>query len=152
LQWKKAQVRHEVKEQMVEGMDRAELVEIRLGWAEMGELEWEHEKEFEYQGEMYDVVEKRVEGGEMVFLCWPDQQESALNRQLEQLAARALGHDSDHQHHQQLTQRFFNSLFPPQMAPAPHFPSFPSPEYLISNDIFSPQLHLTPPVPPPSLV
>jgi len=42
-------------------------------------VEWEEDgKEFRYQGEMYDVIEKRTENGKVVIKCISDKKETEL--------------------------------------------------------------------------
>jgi hypothetical protein len=42
------------------------------------ETEWENEHEFRYNGEMYDVVEKKQKGDQLVIRCIPDKKETTL--------------------------------------------------------------------------
>lgn len=43
-------------------------------------LKWEHSREFEYQGEMYDVLEIQEKGDYIEYLVWHDREESKLKR------------------------------------------------------------------------
>lgn len=43
-------------------------------------LNWEHDREFEYLGEMYDVLEIHEKGNQIEYLVWHDQEESELKR------------------------------------------------------------------------
>jgi hypothetical protein len=108
----KFQVKREVKQRMIAGIAREQLVEIRLTAAEAATvLEWEHEGEFRYQGEMYDVVESYREGGHMVYWCWPDREETLLYQQLEDLTARALKNDPLRDKSQGQVISFMKTLF-----------------------------------------
>lgn len=42
------------------------------------QLEWEDEHEFRYNDEMYDVVEKKAEGNQIIIRCIADKKETAL--------------------------------------------------------------------------
>lgn len=41
-------------------------------------LKWEHDREFEYQGQMYDVLEVHDKGEQVEYLVWHDEEESEL--------------------------------------------------------------------------
>ena len=44
----------------------------------MDQLDWEGDDEFSFNGEMYDVIEKRIENGKLVIRCIADKRETAL--------------------------------------------------------------------------
>ena len=44
----------------------------------MKQLDWEGDDEFSYNGEMYDVIEKKIEDGKLVIRSIADKQETAL--------------------------------------------------------------------------
>lgn len=52
-------------------------------------LEWEHSKEFEFSGVMYDVVYKRIKSDSVFYWCWKDVKETELNYKLTQLVEKA---------------------------------------------------------------
>lgn len=117
----KWQVKKEVKQRMLAGIDRQELVQIRLPLAEANTLlEWEDDAEFRFQGEMYDVVDAYREGDHMVYWCWPDREETLLYRQLEDLTARALRNDPLRDKSRGQVISFMKTLFFEKL-PAPHF-------------------------------
>src|SRR5690606_39601506 len=63
LQFEKSAVRREIKWKMIAGMDEEELVLLKFTKEEtQTKLRWEHSKEFEYDGQMYDIVSKEVKG------------------------------------------------------------------------------------------
>ena len=45
---------------------------------ECKQLEWEDENEFRYQGQMYDVIEKKIAGAILILHCISDKKETAL--------------------------------------------------------------------------
>lgn len=80
---------------MIAGIDCAELVPLTISKHDAAtKLRWEHHKEFEYQGEMYDIVYADTIGKDTIhyWLFW-DNEETKLNKQLVALVANALGHD-----------------------------------------------------------
>lgn len=64
LQYQKAEVRKEVERQKERGFAEEDLVLLRFSYSETKHLlRWEHAAEFEYLGQMYDIVrseEKKI--------------------------------------------------------------------------------------------
>jgi len=46
-------------------------------------LKWEHSREFEWNRDMYDIVNQNIEGDSTIYHCWKDHQDTALNNRLE---------------------------------------------------------------------
>jgi hypothetical protein len=91
LKHEKRMLKREIKHRIIEGIDKSELVELTFTDLEAEtQLRWEHSKEFEYNGEMYDVVESKSDNGKITYWCWWDNEETSLNKQLNKLLARAL--------------------------------------------------------------
>jgi len=44
----------------------------------MDQLDWEGDEEFSFHGEMYDVIEKRIENGKLIIRSIADKRETAL--------------------------------------------------------------------------
>lgn len=87
-------VRSEVKRKLIQGADRKELVRISLPTRELNtRLRWIHEREFELENTMFDVVERKVTGDSTHLLCWNDHAETGINRQLTRLIASAARED-----------------------------------------------------------
>lgn len=94
LHWQKAHIRHEVKEMLIHGIDRDSLTTLTFSKDETGSLlDWEHDKEFEYAGEMYDVVETLVHGDSITYHCWKDHEETHLNDLLTSITSDSLDKD-----------------------------------------------------------
>jgi len=75
------------------------------------ELRWEHEKEFEYMGCMYDVLEQQIAGDTIHLLCWQDEKETDLNRELKELAAKALDNDPIQKNRQKRISDFLQQFY-----------------------------------------
>ena len=102
LNLQKKQVKREVKWEIIEGIDRSELVLIQLSKSEVEEkLEWEHSKEFEFEGEMYDVVEFEETPDSIKYWCWWDHEETALNKNLADVVNNLLGNHPDRKEKEQ---------------------------------------------------
>ncbi len=119
LHIQKWRIKKEVKAKLIQGLDKSELTHFTFSKSQIEtELDWEHDREFEYKGEMYDVIERHEKGDSIEFLCWHDKAETELNQRLQRLVAKAT-HGS-HEHHTRETQyfQFLKSLaveFVPQL-------------------------------------
>ena len=96
-------IKRQVKHQIIAGIDRSDLVFLKMSIADSKtKLKWEHAKEFEYKGEMYDIVEKEIEGDSISYWLWWDHKETALNKQLSTLLAGLRQDEKGKQKHRQL--------------------------------------------------
>ena len=85
-------VKKAVDRHIVAGVEESDLVLLEFSREETGTLlRWEHAREFEYDGQMYDVVETWAVGDTVFFRCWWDREETALNNRMRALALRAFG-------------------------------------------------------------
>jgi hypothetical protein len=112
LQWQKKQIRKEVKWRMIDGIDREELVLLGFPTKDLPFLlNWKHAAEFEYRGEMYDIVETYTEGDSTFYRVWWDYEETFLNRKLQQLIADVASGDPGHRENQERLLHFFKTLY-----------------------------------------
>lgn len=146
--WQKHQVKEAVKARLLAGMDPSELMELKLSKTDAEVmLEWEDEREFEYRGQMYDVVKMNTEGDSIRFICYRDHAESRLEQELLRLLAQPLKDDPAAAGNAQRLIHFYQSLFcveGPSWAPA---------VWKKNGAVFfhasSPGLFSTPPAAPP---
>lgn len=111
LQQRRKEVRKEVKHQIIAGLDRSELVLLTFTLEQHSKLKWMHSKEFEFEGEMYDVVETEVVDCVTHYWCWSDDEETVLNKQLFELTNIALGLDPVQQQQQSKFKHFTKTLY-----------------------------------------
>lgn len=112
LHHQKASVRKELKHRIIDGVDRDELVLLKFTIAESRtKLRWKHTKEFEFAGQMYDIVEKQISGDTIYYWCWWDHEETRLNRQLDDLVAKVLGNNPQRKDRQDKTIEFLKKLY-----------------------------------------
>ena len=111
LHYQKRMVRKEIKHRIIEGINREELVLLSFTHETASNLRWEHAREFEFGGEMYDVVETVMAGDTIYYWCWPDKEESSLNRVLAALTQKAMNGLPQRQEQQQQLLSFFKSLY-----------------------------------------
>lgn len=92
LNLERANVKKAVDRHIVAGIEAGDLVLLEFSREETGTLlRWEHAREFEYDGQMYDVAETWAVGDTVFYRCWWDREETALNNRMRLLARRALG-------------------------------------------------------------
>jgi len=112
LSYQKSVVRHAVKQQLMEGLEASEMVLLKFTAAEAKtKLEWEHSREFEYDHQMYDVVDTKTIGDTIYYWCWWDHQETKLNLQLNQMAANAFNNDPQNREKHRWLLSYFKSLY-----------------------------------------
>jgi len=106
------QVRREVKWRMIAGIDKSELVLLKFSTTQTEkELVWKHAREFQYNGEFYDIVEKETHTDSVFYWCWWDHEETALNRKLENLVASHWNKDPVQKNKKETIQKLFKSMF-----------------------------------------
>lgn len=112
LKVQKQKVRKEVKHLIMDCIDKEDLTYLKFSAQEIeSQLNWKHSKEFEFQGQMYDIVYKVEKPDSIIYWCWPDHEESMLNRDLDELVASILGLDPHrHEKNNQLFD-FYKKLF-----------------------------------------
>jgi hypothetical protein len=115
-------------------------------------LSWEHSREFEYKGEMYDVIRSETRGDSVSYWCYWDRKETKLKRELNVLVANMLGPGAQNRNQEKQIQEFFRTLFSPTTPPAPfHVISDPQGRCITPYHLPLSAFELTPPYPPPEL-
>ena len=151
LKHQKSTVRREVKQNMIAGLDKNELVLLKFTAQEsQTKLHWEHSEEFEYNDQMYDIVETQIKGDTTYYWCWWDNEETKLNKQLDELLAYALGNNPQNKDSQKQLSDIFESFYHFEPGENAHAFSQFSPKnshYGFSCIIFS----FSPLVPPPEI-
>ncbi|MGB0430677.1 MAG: hypothetical protein ACPGLV_09405, partial [Bacteroidia bacterium] len=86
LKKQKAIIKHCVKKQLISQAKPSALVTIVVNkdWAHK-KLDWEHDKEFEYKGRMYDVISSKTIGDSIYYTCFKDDEETAINQEIKHL-------------------------------------------------------------------
>lgn len=86
LKFEKAAVRKSVKHRLMEGIPKDELIQFTFALEDTAKvLNWIHSKEFEYQGEMYDIVTRYYSKDSVKYDLWWDHEETELNKKLARL-------------------------------------------------------------------
>lgn len=108
---KRKTIRKEAKHQIISDIEKSALTQLTFSSAQLHQLKWEHSTEFEYKGELYDVVETHQHGDSITYICWWDNEETKLNQQRNQLAALLFQQDPQNQKQQTQLVQFFKNLF-----------------------------------------
>ena len=92
---------HKIKEDMDAYLNSSagiqDAIQLKFSLADqsaLSQLKWEDEKEFTLNEEMYDVIEKKNEGGDLVILCVKDKKESHLVDNYSKVSKEAQGDPS----------------------------------------------------------
>ena len=111
--WRNLQrVKKEVKANFLKGIPKTALVTLAIDRKEAASvLHWEHQGEFEYQGQLYDVVDSFQRNDTLVYWCWWDKKETHIRHQLKALMANILEQDLPQRENQKHLYVFFKSLF-----------------------------------------
>jgi len=112
LRYQKKLVRREVKKQIISGINQEELALLRFALSEVkASLSWTHSKEFEFNGQMYDVVETKIFCDSIYYWCWWDHKETELNKQLKNLVTHAFDNNLQKKATQKRLVDFYQSLY-----------------------------------------
>ena len=150
LQGKKFVHREEVSEWMEEDLPESELTLLVFSRSEARSfLRWEHEREFEYHGQMYDISRSEEVGDSLYFWVWPDHAETALNRALAQVATGGRDFPGLPGGQAASLQQFFKTIYFHFSRPATSFESVSLSESLSGNIFLPTGITQSPPVPPP---
>ncbi|HEY8401789.1 MAG TPA: hypothetical protein VIK89_11025 [Cytophagaceae bacterium] len=145
-------IQKEVKWKIIAGIDKNELVLLKFTKEETEtKLNWKHSKEFEYNKEMYDIVETEVNGDTISYWCWHDHEETALNRKLADVVAKTFGSNPKSKEKQKQLLDFFKSLYCTSAT------TYMTPPEVLNSEGFNysgnfTSLYSSPPVPPPELI
>lgn len=74
-------------------------------------LFWEHSKEFEYKGEMYDIIRSQQHGDTIWYWCYWDRKETKLKRELNILIVNRMGPGPQKRNEGRQVLEFFRALY-----------------------------------------
>ena len=93
---KKSQAKKQAALAIANVENPVEIVELSFSENQLqNDLRWEHAGEFEYQGQMYDIISKEVKGDTTYFKVYWDKVETLVNQRLKELIALHLNGDDD---------------------------------------------------------
>lgn len=89
----KKAIQKQVKKILMKNIPREELVYFRFSRQECGEkLRWKDDREFQYLGEMYDIVFEETVNDSISYWCWWDKEETVLYKKMKDIVL----HSPDH--------------------------------------------------------
>ncbi len=145
-------LREGIESSLIAGMDKNDLVLLKFTEEEKERLEWEHSREFEFKGEMFDVMETSVTGDTTFYWCWEDNEETTLNEQIASLVNDALGNDRKNKKNCETFNSFLKSLYFSPISKTNFFRL----QDLKVNSLFRIEFYTSlttiPPLPPPKLL
>ncbi len=154
LRYKINAVKSEVSTRIKAGIEKKDLVLLKFSIRDSEtRLRWKHAKEFEFQGQMFDIVTRELHGDSISFYCLKDHEESTINRHIKSLAAKIAGQDPVQRDNHQRLNNFYKSLY----NSIPFSLSLSTPEIQMEQGFYSyafnySSIQLPPPSPPPEIV
>jgi len=152
LHYEKVAIRKAVKKELLMGMDDSKLVKLEFTQFEIATLlNWHHAKEFEYRGQMYDIVRQSSTSNTHIYWCFRDHAETRLNNQLSSLVNKLINQDKQRQQHQKETLDYYKGLFFQPVQNSNSASENPSLEYFIARSAKLSSYIKAPLAPPPRL-
>lgn len=112
LNYQKINLKQEVNLKIQSGLDKERLVLLKFKSNKVEkQLKWKHSKEFELNGEMYDIVEKEIYGDTTYFWCYSDTGETQLNKKFEEFFSNIFDNISQTQDTPKWLTKIFKSLY-----------------------------------------
>ncbi len=112
LHFQKRQIRKEFKTKLIACSSAEDLVHLFIPKEQLQHvLRWEHDHEFEYKGEMYDIVKTIEHEDAIEYICWWDHEETAINKKLQTLIALFKGENPDEKEKDARVLRFFKAFY-----------------------------------------
>lgn len=149
LQFQKQIIKKEIKQKIIKGIDKNELVILRFKKDEtFYKLKWEDSKEFEYEGEMYDIVECTEANDTITYWCWLDHAETKLNKQFDALINKNTEQNPLNQENIKRVTRFLNALYSQKIFEFKCYYEKQIFTKLIETSFYK-SLSIPPPIPPP---
>lgn len=102
-------IKENVKEQIERGIDgERTIVKVPKSWSENPpeNFKWHEDQEFEYRGQMYDIIRQETRGNEIWYYCYWDEAETKLLNNLSKYVSNYL-----HQHPQKNQKTSFLSTY-----------------------------------------
>ncbi len=84
-------IRKEVKWMIAHETPEEDLVHFTFSQEQSKKLNWKHDHEFEYNGQMYDIIRRNETKDSVTFVCWWDKAETELNHKLNTLCSVSFG-------------------------------------------------------------
>lgn len=108
----KYQVQEEVKALLAQTADEEQFILLKFSKDEAKtKLKWEDATEFEYNGQMYDVIKSFENGDSIFFWVWCDNEETSLKKHYHALLSNLLYNNTQQKENSKKLIDFFKTLF-----------------------------------------
>lgn len=150
LQHRKETIKREVAKEIQRGLEKEQIIVLKFSLEELRtKIKWRGAKEFEFNHELYDVVDSASEDDKILFWCWRDQEETKIEKEID----AAIFHSLKNQDKSLISQEGSNStpriyLFSPSGHLCVARPGLFSPLYISAYQATY-SLNHQPPSPPP---
>ncbi len=105
-------IKEGVQNKIEEGIPINEMVKLTFSKSEIDKvLRWEHDKEFQYNGQMYDVVEVTDVGDSLQYLCWWDKAETATKKNKQDLLHTGIDTSNPGKHFPSTFSDYYKSIY-----------------------------------------
>lgn len=148
-QVEKFHIRKEVAEYLKKGISKDKLTLLKFTYAESKtKLKWEHSREFEYQNQMYDIVEIDYKNDSVYYWCWLDKEETEINNEIKKVAEFVIPVRSKDSNHNKSEKDPTQNLYCAVLTKEDIFLNKKNLNFIDINSHYS-SLHYSPLVPPP---
>jgi len=115
LQWQKKAIRKEVKKRINDGLKDEELVKLTFHKDDVDELLiWAKKDEFDFGGQMFDIVRSWESNDSVTYMCWKDDDESIIKQRLNQLSELEWSKNNSNRRQNERKADFYKSLICPK--------------------------------------
>jgi hypothetical protein len=112
FEFERLSIRHEVRTKIKSAVQKSELDLLVFHKNDLNkDIKWKHDEEFEWQGEMYDIIYKETDEDSLYYWCWADYEESELNQEMQNWIAHLLHDSPDSQKRNQTIKYNYKNLF-----------------------------------------
>lgn len=152
LTYQKAEIKKTVSQEIPHKKSKDQLVLLKFSKEDSAtKLRWEHPREFEYNFNMYDIVEIILKEDSIYYWCYWDKDETEINQKIHALLAEKQQSNPLNKTSKELVDYFLKSLFINDSTLLKRF----SPAYHLSIkphfDCSLNAITIPPPTPPPKL-
>jgi hypothetical protein len=108
----KLKIENHIKVEIQNGINTTELVSLQFSREQIKScLNWLSKREFKYNGMVYEVINVKYSGNEIIYSCYKNQEAAQLIRNFENIVNLKMQNDKDTQTAAVNLTNFFQSLF-----------------------------------------
>jgi hypothetical protein len=112
LSMEKRQIQKHVRNNILPSVDESELVIFEVSASDTSsQFKWKHAKEFEFNGKMYDIVDRKQTDDDITYLVWQDDEETAINSKIKLVTNSIFDNSPVNQNNRLAFQLLIQSLY-----------------------------------------